>query len=160
MSANTTTNHCDPHFSGTVQVGRPEDLAEFGRLYRAAYPHCTERNLRHDIKAHEASSWIAYREQNGEILIAMHIRIDGLIWLLADPAKADSLELIHGFLVLLQEAWATLAPHGLRGIEVLYAPTLEPLARRLEEQGLIGKKTAVIRTSRFDERVLNPIKAN
>jgi hypothetical protein len=30
----------------------------------------------------------------------------------------------------------------------------------LEEQGLIGKKTAIIRTARFDERVLNPEKAN
>jgi hypothetical protein len=147
-------------FSGTVHVGRREDLQEFGRLYRAAYPHCTEKSLRHDIKPHEANSWIAYRDERGEVLIAMHIRIDGLVWLLADPAKADSLELIHGFLVLLQEAWATLALHGLRGIEVLYAPTLELLARRLEEQGLIDKQTAIIRTSRFDERVLNPMKAN
>jgi hypothetical protein len=149
----------DGQFNGTVHVGRREDLPEFGRLYRLVYPHCTEKNLRHDIKPEHANSWVVYKSVGGEILIAMYIRVDGFVWLLADPAKT-SLELVHGFLVLLQEAWAVLAPHGVRGVEVLYAPSLEPLAQRLEEQGLIAKKTAIIRTALFDERVLNPAKAN
>jgi hypothetical protein len=149
----------DGQFHGTVHVGRREDLPEFGRLYRLAYPHCTEKNLAADIKPNEANSWVIYKTAAGEILIAMHIRADGFVWLLADPAKT-SLELAHGFLVLLQEAWAVLAPHGVGGIEVIYAPSLEPLALGLEEYGLISKKTAIIRTARFDERVLNPAKAN
>jgi hypothetical protein len=152
------TNTQDPQFNGTVHAGRREDISQFNRLYRLAYPHATEKNLRNDIKPENASSWVTYKNAEGEILIAMHLRVDGLVWLLADPAKSDSL--VYGFLVLLQSAWETFAPYGLRGLEVIYAPSLEPLAQRLEEQGLIGKKTAIIRTARFDERILNPEKAN
>lgn len=149
----------DRNFNGTVGVGRPEDLQEFSRLYKLSYPHATEKNLRNDIKPEQASSWAVYKNAGGSILIAMHLRMDGIVWLLADPAKSDSLEVLHGFLVLLQQAWEAYAPHGVRGLNVMYSPSLEPLAQRLEEQGLIGKKTAIIRTAFFDERVLNPLNA-
>jgi hypothetical protein len=96
------TKSQDSQFNGTVQAGRREDLAEFGRLYRCAYPHATEKNLQHDIKPAETNSWVTYKNSEGVILIATHLRIDGLVWLLADPAKSDSLEIVHGFLVLLQ----------------------------------------------------------
>jgi hypothetical protein len=96
------TNTQDPQFNGTIHAGRREDLPEFGRLYKLAYPHATEKNLRNDIKPESASSWVTYKNAAGEILIAMHLRVDGLVWLLADPAKSDSLDVVHGFLVLLQ----------------------------------------------------------
>jgi hypothetical protein len=62
---------------------------KFGRLYRLAYPHCTEKNLQHDIKPEHANSWVVYKDAEGEILVAMHIRVDGLVWLLAHPAKTS-----------------------------------------------------------------------
>jgi hypothetical protein len=32
--------------------------------------------------------------------LAMHVRMDGLVWLIADPAHCDSLTMVNGFLAL------------------------------------------------------------
>jgi hypothetical protein len=130
-------------FNGTVHVGTAEDFNELAFLYRSTYPHATDANLAADIKPEEATAWINYRDENGEILVAMHIRVDG------------SLTAVHGFLALVEEARAVLARHGVRRLQIIHAPTLEPLAQRLEQLGLIGPKTAIIREYRFDAHSAN-----
>jgi hypothetical protein len=142
-------------FNGTVHVGTAEDFNELACLYRCTYPHATDANLAVDIKPHEMSAWMTYRSETGEILIAMHVRMDGFIWLLAKPEESASLNMVSGFLALVAEARAVLARYGVRGLEIIHAPSLEPLARQLEEQGLIGEKTAIIRSYRFDEHTPN-----
>jgi hypothetical protein len=138
-----------------VHAGTADDFNELAYLYRCTYPHATDTNLAADIKPQEMNSWITYQSETGEIIIAMFIRLDGLCWLLAKPEESDSLNVMNGFLALVEEARAVLARRGVRGLEIIHAPSLEPLARRLEEQGLIGKKTAIIRSYRFDEHTPN-----
>jgi hypothetical protein len=136
---------------GSVHAGTSEDLKELAFLYRCAYPNAADANVAADIKPNELGAWSIYRNEQSEILVAMFIRTDGVLWLLANPEQTESLEMAVGFVALIERARVVLEGYGLRGAQIIYAPTIEPLARRLEDEGLIGPKTALIRTCRFDE---------
>lgn len=146
--------------TGSIHVCGVEDLKEVACLYRIVYPQATDSNVAADIKPQEAAAWISYRGEDGEILIAMYIRSDGLVWMLAKPNQSDSLLMAEGFRALLGEARAVLERHGIRGIELLYAPSIDPLARRLEAEGLVGPAVAVVRTCLFEGHGVKPRKVN
>lgn len=67
----------DQQFGGTIHVGTSEDLNELGALYKSTYPHTNTAAQARDIKPEEANSWVTYRSEDGEILIAMQIRFCG-----------------------------------------------------------------------------------
>ena len=147
-------------FKGSVHVCGVEDLKELAYLYRCAYPQATDANVAADIKPHEAAAWITYRGEDGEILIAIHVRSDGLVSLLAEPGRSDSLLLTEGFRALAVEARAVLERYGVRGFDLLYAPSIEPLARRLESEGLVSPVIAMFRSCRFEGQSVKPQKVN
>lgn len=146
--------------TGSIHVCGLDDLKELACLYRQAYPHATDANVAADIKPQEAAAWLVYRGAGGEVLVALHLQSDGFCWLLAKRDESDSLLVTEGFGALLAEARTVLERYGVRKIELLYAPPIDPLARRLEAEGLIGPAVAVVRTCLFEGHGVKPRKVN
>lgn len=134
---------------GTVSACTPADRAALTDFYRAVFPHATAANLAADIRDEEAAAWITYRDDQGEIRVAMLLRADGFVWLLARPEECESAEVLHGFLRLVEEARAALVPYGIQSLTVLHSVSLQPLARHLEKDGVLGKEMHILRTLHF-----------
>ena len=147
--ANATPSPESPR--GTVGGCIPEDRAALFDLYRAVYPNATTADLMTDIRDEEAASWAAYRDDQGEIRVAMFVWRDGIVWLFARPADCELPEVKRGFLMLAEHVHRVLAPSGVKGLAVVHAASLNRLGDSLEKEGFAGRAFNVVRPICFTD---------
>jgi hypothetical protein len=138
-----------PH--GTVTACTPADRAGLTDLHRASYPQATLDDLAADVRDEEAADWVTYKDEQGSILVAMHVYPNGLVYLLANTDESKAPEVRHGFLMLAQKAQEALTPRGIRGLCILHSASLQPLAKSLESSGFLSKEVSIVRTLHFSE---------
>jgi len=136
---------------GTVGACTPEDRAALTDLYFSVYPNATTADLMADIRDEELQAWAAYRDEQGEIRVAMFVRSDGIVWVFARPADCESSEVKRGFLMLAEHVSKVLLPSGIRHLVIVHAASLGRLGDNLEREGFSSRVLNVVRVMHFTD---------
>ena len=137
---------------GAVGPCTVADRASLVDLYRAVYPQASVSEVAASIKDDEAAAWGAYRDEGGEIRVALFIQSDGVVWLFAKPEECEMPEVKNAFLALARDARAAVARFGVSSLVVLHAANLQPLGRLLEREGYLTKEKTIARVMHFGEK--------
>ena len=136
---------------GTVRVCTPNDRAELVDLYRAVCPQADLEEIAAWTKPEQSSAWASYRNEAGEIKVAMFLWEDGCVRVFAKPTECGSREVLDGFLMLAQEVRAFLATRGVRDLSIMHDGSLQPLGDALEKSGFLSREIHVLRHMHFGE---------
>jgi hypothetical protein len=118
--------------SGTIcrcSVRRPQALED---LYRASCPEVTFKEFASDLNDATMPYWYAFKDEEGEIRVAMFVWNNGAVWIVARPGERESPEVKRGFLVARLRGSSGACEH--RRTELLASPYIEPSSLRRDSR--------------------------